>query len=126
MSDCFSSCLESVARSLEHDSGDTVMDLQDGHFWSFPPNSTVDFHYMKTERRCGCQLIGKDGNTQWSMLGSAYKPFCPRSNKEILPLLMNKGQLVVDSFTGKCNGLKAAVDTAGLILDLAYVIKDEN
>ncbi|XP_018422136.1 PREDICTED: McKusick-Kaufman/Bardet-Biedl syndromes putative chaperonin [Nanorana parkeri] len=126
VSDCFSSCLESAARSLEHDGGDTLTDLQDGHFWSIPPNSTQDFHCIDTEQGCGCRLLRKGDGIEWCMLGSTYKPFSARSGTNIFPLLVNEGSLVVDSYTGKYNGLKVAVDTAGLILDLAYVIKDEN
>ncbi|XP_072265722.1 molecular chaperone MKKS [Pyxicephalus adspersus] len=128
-SDCFSSCLESTARSLEHDGGDTLTDLQDGHFWSLPPNSTPDIilhHCTETKQKCGCQLLRKSDDTVWSMLGSAYKPFSPRSSTDVYQLFMSKEPLVLDSFSGKYNGLKVAVNTAGLILDLAYVIKDEN
>ncbi|XP_073484369.1 molecular chaperone MKKS [Aquarana catesbeiana] len=126
VSDCFSSCLESAARSLEHDGGDSLTDLQDGHVWSIPPNSTLDFNCIETGQKCGCQLLGKGDDMEWSMLGSGHKAFSPRSSTGVSPLLMNKEPLVVDSFTAKYNGLKVAVNTAGLILDLAYVIKDEN
>ncbi|KAM5164630.1 molecular chaperone MKKS [Mantella aurantiaca] len=126
VSDCFSSCLETTARSLEHDGGGVLTDLQDGHFWSIPPNSTLDFHCIETMQKCGCQLLSKGDDLEWSMLGSVYTPFSPRSSMDLFPLFMDKGPLVVDSFTGKYNGLKVAVDTAELILDLVYVIKDEN
>ncbi|CAI9607326.1 unnamed protein product [Staurois parvus] len=126
VSDCFSSCLESAARSLEHDGGDTLTDLQDGHFWSIPPNSTLDFNCIETKQKCGCQLLGKTDVIEWSMLGSSHKAFSPRNHTDVFPLFVNREPLVVDSFTGKYNGLKVAVDTAGLILDLAYVINDEN
>ncbi|XP_040207236.1 McKusick-Kaufman/Bardet-Biedl syndromes putative chaperonin [Rana temporaria] len=126
VSECFSSCLESAARSLEHDGGDSLTDLQDGHFWSIPPNSTLDFNCIETGQKCGCQLLGKGDDMEWSMLGGAHKAFSPRSSTDVSPLLINKEPLVVDGFTAKYNGLRVAVDTAGLILDLAYVIKDEN
>ncbi|XP_068088587.1 molecular chaperone MKKS [Hyperolius riggenbachi] len=125
-SECFASCLESVARSLEHDGGETLIDLQDGHHWSVPPDTTLDFPHIESTQRCGCQLLTKSDHTKWSVLGSTYQPFHPRKHTDVSSLLVSREPLTMDSYTVKCNGLRVAVDTAGLIMDLVYVVKDEN
>ncbi|KAM9317179.1 molecular chaperone MKKS [Gastrophryne carolinensis] len=124
VSDCFSFCLESVARCLEHDGGETFTDLQDGHCWSVPPELPLDWTAEK--QQCGCRLLSKSDNVKWSMLGSTCELFSPRNRAEMSAPHMSQELLVLDSFSVKCNALKVAVDTAALILDVAYIIKDEN
>ncbi|XP_063774621.1 molecular chaperone MKKS [Pseudophryne corroboree] len=126
VADCFCSALESVARSLEHDGGEILTDLQDGHLWSVAPDANLDLHSAETVHHCGCQLLKRSDDLQWSVLGSTCQPFRPRHRTEVFPLLMSNEPRIVDSFTAKYNGLKVAVDTTGLILDLAYIIKDAN
>ncbi|XP_040285824.1 McKusick-Kaufman/Bardet-Biedl syndromes putative chaperonin [Bufo bufo] len=126
VADCFCASLEAVARSLEHDGGETLTDLQDGHVWSIPPEVTVDGEQTEAVHTCGCQLLQRRDGLKWSVLGSPSEPFSPRNRTEISPLLLAKEPLVLDSLTAKCNGIRVAVDTAGLILDLAYIVKDEN
>lgn len=126
VADGFCSSLEAVARSLEHDGGEILVDLQDGHFWSVPPEVSADGEHTETLRMCGCRLLQTRDGLKWDVLGSPCQPFSPRNRTEVSPSLLAKETLVLDSFTAKCNGLRAAVDTASLILDLAYVVKDEN
>ncbi|XP_075719190.1 molecular chaperone MKKS [Rhinoderma darwinii] len=126
VADCFCSSLETVARSLEHDGGEILTDLQDGHFWSIPAEVSVTSEYTETVHMCGCHLLQKGDGLKWTLLGSPCEPFSPRNHMEISQLLPCKDSLNLDSFTAKCNGLSVAVDTAGLVLDLAYIVKDEN
>ncbi|XP_071996560.1 molecular chaperone MKKS [Engystomops pustulosus] len=124
VADCFCSAFEAAARSLEHDGGEVLTDLQDGHFWSVPPD--IDGEHVDTKHVCGCRLLNQGDGAKWTVLGSPYEPFSPRNRTEISSLLLAKETLVLDSFTAKCNAIRVAVDTTGLILDVAYVIKDEN
>ncbi|XP_073409934.1 molecular chaperone MKKS [Dendrobates tinctorius] len=123
--DCFCSALEATARSLEHDGGEILTDFQDGHVWSVPPEAS-DGEYGGAGHTCGCQLLQNSNDLQWTVLGSPCPPFSPRTRTEIPPVLLAKETLILDSFSAKCNGIRVAVDTAGLILDLAYVVKDIN
>ncbi|XP_073528323.1 molecular chaperone MKKS [Phyllobates terribilis] len=123
--DCFCSAFEAAARSLEHDGGDIITDLQDGHVWSIPPEAS-NGEYAEAVHMCGCRLLHKREDLQWSVLGSPCLPFSPRTRTEVSPVLLAKDTLILDSFTAKCNGIRVAVDTTGLILDLAYVVRDTN
>ncbi|KAM4042457.1 molecular chaperone MKKS isoform 2-T2 [Anomaloglossus baeobatrachus] len=114
-----------AARSLEHDGGEILTDLQDGHVWSIPPKAN-DGEYTEAAHMCGCRLLQKSDGLQWAVLGSPCPLFSPRTRTEGSPDLLAKETLILDSFTAKCNGIRVAVDTASLILDLAYVVKDEN
>ncbi|XP_056423839.1 molecular chaperone MKKS [Hyla sarda] len=120
---CFCSSLEATARCLEHDGGEILTDLQDGHFWSVLPEVGGD---TETLHMCGCQLFQKREGLTWTVFGSPYQPFSPRNHTQISPLLPTKETLILDSFTAKCNAIRVAVDTASLIMDLVYVVKDEN
>ncbi|XP_069810859.1 molecular chaperone MKKS [Dendropsophus ebraccatus] len=126
VADSFCSSLEAVARSLEHDGGEIVTDSQDGHFWSIPPEVGVDSDHIETIHMCGCQLLQRKEGLKWTVLGSPCQPFSPRNRTEISPFLLAKETLILDSFTAKCNGIRVAADTAGLVMDLAYIVKDEN
>ncbi|KAM4772645.1 molecular chaperone MKKS [Rhinophrynus dorsalis] len=125
VADCFCISLESVARSLEHDGGEILTDLKDGHFWSVPPNASLNIHCSEIGCHCGCGILRKRESLKWSVLGSQCEPFNPQSSKEAI-LLARPDQLVLDCFTAKCNGLQVAVDTAGLILELSYMVEDQN
>ncbi|KAM3931541.1 molecular chaperone MKKS [Leptodactylus fuscus] len=126
VADCFCSSLEAAARKLEHDGGEILTDLQDGHFWSIPPEASVDGKHIETGHMCGCHLLQRTDGLQWTVLGSPYQPFRPRDRAEVSPILIAKKTLILDSYTAKCNAIRVAVDTACLILDLAYIVKDEN
>ncbi|KAM8946960.1 molecular chaperone MKKS [Pelodytes ibericus] len=120
VADRFCISLEACARSLEHDDGQMSVDLQEGHVWSIPPDATSE-----TGHQCGCGMHRTRDSLTWSMLGSQYKPFDPQSCTEKY-LSAASDRHILDCFTAKCNGLQVAVDTAGLILDLSYVVEDQN
>ncbi|XP_053316168.1 molecular chaperone MKKS-like [Spea bombifrons] len=117
VADCFCKSLESVAQSLEHDGGEMLMDLQDGHLWSILPDAASEIGH-----RCGCRMHRRRDDLQWNVLGSQCSPEIARDKC----LLKASHQLILDCFAAKCNGLQVAVDTAGLILDLSYVVEDKN
>ncbi|XP_069624889.1 molecular chaperone MKKS [Ranitomeya imitator] len=123
--DCFCSALEAAARSLEHDGGEILTDFQDGHVWSVPPEASGG-EYAGAGHTCGCRLLHNKADLQWTVLGSPCPPFSPRTRTEVPPVLLAEEALILDGFSAKCNGIRVAVDTAGLILDLAYVVKDTN
>ncbi|KAM4695164.1 molecular chaperone MKKS [Discoglossus pictus] len=121
----FCLALESVARCLEHDGGDLLIDLQEGHCWSVPPDASLNPQYSEIGHNCGCGILTRQDYFQWCMLSSQYQPFNPQIDKQE-PSLIHPDQLILDCFTAKCNALQVAVDTAGLILDLSYIVEDKN
>ncbi|KAG8443870.1 hypothetical protein GDO86_009167 [Hymenochirus boettgeri] len=125
VSDSFCLSLESVARNLEHDRGERLLDLQEGHCWSASSDGALDFQCSATGQQCGCGMYSRDDSFKWNVLGSRYEPFSPRKSTQThSPTRMDK--LVLDCFTAKWNGMQVAVNTAALILDLSYVVEDQN
>lgn len=123
--DSFCCSLESVACSLEHDGGEILTDTKWGHFWSVPPAAPCDCTWSDLVVKCGCGLCDKQPNLSWRILQSHSSPFPPHScvNESSLTSAEN---LILDCFAAKKNGLQVAVDTVGLLLDLSYIIEDQN
>ncbi|CAH2255478.1 usick-Kaufman Bardet-Biedl syndromes chaperonin [Pelobates cultripes] len=119
VSNCFCASLESVARSFEHKGGEMMIDLQDAHLWSVPPSGSSEI-----DHNCGCGIHRSRDSLKWNVVGSQYEPFNPQTSQNILPTAAD--QLILDCFSAKCNGLQVAVDTAALILDLSYIVEDQN
>ncbi|XP_048204755.1 McKusick-Kaufman/Bardet-Biedl syndromes putative chaperonin-like [Perognathus longimembris pacificus] len=125
MAKAFCSALESPACSLEHDGGEILTDLKYGHFWSVEADSPSVSNWSDLLSRCGCGLLNSQEELDWSFLRSTHPPFAPP------PFLPHAdmglaSSLTVDCLTAKLNGLRVAVETANLILDLSYVIEDKN
>ncbi|XP_034352214.1 molecular chaperone MKKS [Arvicanthis niloticus] len=123
--EAFCSALESVAGSLEHDGGETLIDMKYGHFWSCQADSASVGNWPDALSRCGCGLYNSHEELSWSVLRSTSHPFSPQT---CLPqaAVGSASSLNVDCFTAKLSGLQVAVETANLILDLSYVIEDKN
>lgn len=125
VAEVFSQSLESVARSLEHDGGELLTDTRRGHLWSSPPGAPLDSYDPASLAQCGCGLYKKHQCLALTALGSRGCPFDPQDSSQ--EFQMNpKDQLVLDCFAAKVSSLQVAVETAALILDLAYVIEDQN
>lgn len=69
-----------------------------------------------------------NGNTEdlsWRFLegqsGSSVVQGCPKE-----PSAKVADLLTLDCFAAKCSGLQVALETANLILDLSYIIEDQN
>lgn len=124
MADSFCCSLESVACSLEHDDGELLTDTKWGHLWSIPPGIPCDSSWADMVGKCGCGLCDKQQTLSWRILQSHSSPFPPHSCiDESLPSAEN---LILDCFAAKRNGLQVAVETASLLLDLSYIIEDQN
>ncbi|XP_036907539.1 McKusick-Kaufman/Bardet-Biedl syndromes putative chaperonin [Sturnira hondurensis] len=125
ITEAFGSALESLTGSLEHDGGEILTDMKYGHFWSVQADSPSVVHWPDLLSRCGCGLYNSQEELNWSFLGSAQRPFAPQP---CLPheAVGSANNLTLDCFTAKLSGLKVAVETANLILDLSYVIEDKN
>lgn len=125
VADAFCCALGSVARCLEHDEGENLVDLTWGHFWSLPPDAPCSATWSDLVVRCGCGLCDKEENLNWQVLQGHVIPFSPKSciGKSCATFADNP---ILDSFTAKCNGLQVAVETACLLLDLSFVIEDQN
>ncbi|KAF4802577.1 hypothetical protein TURU_023436 [Turdus rufiventris] len=75
--------------------------------------------------KCGCGMNGNTENLSWRFLqgqsGSSVIQGCPKE-----PSVKVSDLLTLDCFAAKCAGLQVAVETANLILDLSYIIEDQN
>ncbi|XP_006902087.1 PREDICTED: mcKusick-Kaufman/Bardet-Biedl syndromes putative chaperonin [Elephantulus edwardii] len=125
VAEAFCRALESVAGSLEHNGGEVLRDVTYGHFWSAPSDSPPAVSWQDLLSRCGCGLHSSQQELNWSLLRSPHHPFMPQN---CLPpsAASLASHLTLDCFSAKLNGLHVAVETANLILDLAYVIEDKN
>ena len=119
--EAFCSSLESVARALEHDGGNAVIDLINGHRWTVAADVVQSQGKDHALGPCGCGLVEKLGET-WTYLDTEHSPFSPEpvsTNDAVQPN-------VLDSFAAKVNALQVAVETANLVLDIGYIIQDVN
>ncbi|XP_044069164.1 McKusick-Kaufman/Bardet-Biedl syndromes putative chaperonin isoform X2 [Siniperca chuatsi] len=117
----FCRSLESVAAALEHDGGNSLIDLTHAHYWTLPADVMKE-HMEDSLGFCGCGLVESSPNQKWTYLNTKYPQFSPA------PLSRNTTVQphVLDSFTAKLNALQVAVETANLALDVRYVIQDMN
>ncbi|XP_074532669.1 molecular chaperone MKKS [Halichoeres trimaculatus] len=114
----FCHSLESVPSALQHDGGDSSMDLTHAHHWTLPADASTD----NSLDLCGCGLVKTDPHMKWTHLKTKYLGFSPAltlKDRFVQPR-------VLDSFTAKLNALNVAVETANLVLDVRYVIQDTN
>ncbi|XP_076598353.1 molecular chaperone MKKS isoform X1 [Chaetodon auriga] len=117
----FCRSLESVAAGLEHDGGNSLIDLTHAHHWTLPAD-VMKGHMEDNLGFCGCGLVQSSLNQKWSYLNTKYSQFSPAP----LPRDTTVQPRVLDSFTAKLNALQVAVETANLALDVRYVIQDMN
>ncbi|NXW57681.1 TCPB protein, partial [Eurystomus gularis] len=125
VADGFCRSLESVACSLNHDDGEILTDTVYGHCWFIQSGSPSGSNWSDLVSRCGCGINGNTGNLNWRLLqgpvGSPVTQGCPKE-----PSGKVADFLTLDCFAAKCSGLQVALETASLILDLSYVIEDQN
>ncbi|KFV91583.1 PREDICTED: mcKusick-Kaufman/Bardet-Biedl syndromes putative chaperonin [Eurypyga helias] len=124
VADGFCRSLESVACSLNHDDGEILTDMVYGHCWFVPSGFSSVSNWSDLVSKCGCGINGNTENLSWRLLrGQCGSPVsgCPEE-----PSVRVADFLALDCFAAKCSGLQVAVETANLILDLAYVIEDQN
>ncbi|NXK83514.1 TCPB protein, partial [Amazona guildingii] len=125
VTDGFCRSLESVARSLNHDDGEILTDMVYGHCWFVPPGFPFVSSWSDLVSKCGCGINGNGENLKWRLLqGQSGSPVIQDCPKE--PLVKVADLLTLDCYAAKCSGLQVALETANLILDLLYVIKDQN
>ncbi|XP_027133847.1 molecular chaperone MKKS isoform X2 [Larimichthys crocea] len=117
----FCRSLESVVTALEHDGGNSLIDLTHAHHWTRPAD-VMEEHMEESLGLCGCGLVQASPDKKWTYLNTKYPQFSPA------PLTRDTTvePSVLDSFTAKVNGLQVAVETANLALDVRYVIQDMN
>lgn len=117
----FCRSLESVATALEHNGGNSLIDLTHAHHWTLPADAVKE--YMEDSLGyCGCGLVESSSNKKWTYLNTKYPQFSPAPLSEDTAVQPR----VLDSFTAKLNALQVAVETANLALDVRYVIQDTN
>ncbi|KAJ7398883.1 McKusick-Kaufman/Bardet-Biedl syndromes putative chaperonin [Pitangus sulphuratus] len=125
VADGFCRSLESVARSLNRDGGEVLTDVVYGHCWFVPSGFSSVSNWSHVVSKCGCGINGNTGDLSWRILegrsGSPVIQGCPKE-----PSVKVTDLLTLDCFAAKCSGLQVALETANLILDLSYVIEEQN
>ncbi|NXR67764.1 TCPB protein, partial [Rhadina sibilatrix] len=125
VADGFCRSLESVARSLSHDGEEILTDMVYGHCWFVPPGSPCVSKWSDLVSKCGCGMNDNTEDLSWRFLqGQSGTPVIQGCPKE--PSAKVADLLTLDCFAAKCSGLQVAVETANLILDLSYIIEDQN
>lgn len=117
----FCRSLETVAIALDHDGGNSLIDLTHAHHWTLPADITKN-DMEDSWGPCGCGLVGSSPNKKWTYLNTKYPQFSPAPLSRD-PFVQPR---VLDSFTAKLNALQVAVETANLALDVQYIIQDVN
>ncbi|XP_061694022.1 McKusick-Kaufman/Bardet-Biedl syndromes putative chaperonin [Syngnathoides biaculeatus] len=118
--DAFCSSLESVAAALQHDSGNSLIDLTCAHHWTLPKD-LIQKDMEASVSRCGCGLM-ENRSKKWCHLNTKYPVFSPVS----LCKDVTVQACVLDSFTAKLNALQVAIETVNVGLDIQYIIQDIN
>ncbi|XP_067465819.1 McKusick-Kaufman/Bardet-Biedl syndromes putative chaperonin [Thunnus thynnus] len=119
--EAFCRSLESVAAALEHDGGNSLIDLTFAHHWTLPAD-VMQEHMEDSLGLCGCGLVESSPSMKWSYLNTKYPEFSPAPLSRDTTLQPH----VLDSFTAKLNALQVAVETANIALDVQYIIQDMN
>ncbi|NXG22152.1 TCPB protein, partial [Grallaria varia] len=125
VADGFCCSLESVALSLNHGDAEILTDLVYGHCWFVPSGFPSVSNWSDVVSKCGCGINGNTEDLKWRILqGRSCSPVMQGCPKE--PSVKVTDFLTLDCFAAKCSGLQVALETANLILDLSYVIEDQN
>ncbi|XP_006030174.1 McKusick-Kaufman/Bardet-Biedl syndromes putative chaperonin isoform X1 [Alligator sinensis] len=125
VADAFCHSLESIACCLEHDNGEILTDAVYGHFWSIPSGFPSDATWSDLVSKCGCGMHSNQQKLKWMVLRNQHSPFTPQSCCKD-PCVKSPDLRALDCFVAKFSGLQVAVETANLILDLSYIIEDQN
>ncbi|XP_076141657.1 molecular chaperone MKKS [Alosa pseudoharengus] len=116
--DAFCQSLEAVAAALEHDGGDSLIDLTHAHRWT---STSYEGVHTNQARSCSCGLISNSSALQWTHLNTKYPDFCP------VPPTSSASQVcVLDSFLAKLSALNVAVEMASFLLEVRYMLRDVN
>lgn len=120
--EAFCLSLQSAAQALEHDGGNSLIDLTHGHHRTVPADVGNLFGQDETLGSCGCGLVESRPGHKWTYLNTEYPNFCPAP----LSRDATSHPQVLDSFTAKLNAVQVGVETANLVLDIRYIIQDVN
>ncbi|NWR91610.1 TCPB protein, partial [Furnarius figulus] len=125
VADGFCRSLESVALSLNRDGVEILTDTFYGHCWFVPSGFPCVSNWSDVASKCGCGIHGNTENLSLRIVqGQSCSPVIQGCPKE--PSVKLTDFLTLDCFTAKYSGLQVALETANLILDLSYVIEDQN
>lgn len=113
-------CLESLARSLEHDGGGHVTDLTNHHHWSVSPGALT---LTPNNLRCLCGLVSRDGSMKWNLMEETvtvtHSNSCPSTDDIVQKVSDNT---VLDIFSMKMNSFTTAIETANAILRVHCIV----
>ena len=115
-------CLETQARSLEHDGDDHVTDSIFSHHWT---TSSGSRQLCPRQDKCNCGLVSRNHEEMgWSMMGEcdfAEHFSCARDQSE-----RRFSEAVLDSYPMKLNALKTAFETANIVLRIHYLVGEKS
>lgn len=113
-------CLESLARSLEHDGGGHVTDLTNHHHWSVSPGALT---LTPNNPRCLCGLVSRDGSMEWNLMEEtvtvSHSNTCACTDDIVQKVTDNT---VLDIFSMKMNSFTTAIETANAILRVHCIV----
>ncbi|XP_062912223.1 McKusick-Kaufman/Bardet-Biedl syndromes putative chaperonin [Mobula hypostoma] len=125
VADSFCRSLARTASSLEHDGGQNFIDAKYGHRWLVLPNTPLHIHWSEVFSRCVCGFYTAHQDLNWTILGNKTTIASLETSLE-KPSEYFPNQSILDSYSAKLNAIQVAVETANLIVELQYVIQDQN
>lgn len=119
--EAFCCSLQAAVLSLDHDDQHFLMDLTHAHCWV----TEEDAHSQTTSLHpCSCGLVKERADLEKVCLNiplkTAHHSFLPA------PVTSDVQPGLLDSFSAKLNALNVAVETAILLLNVRYIIRDVN
>lgn len=121
--DSIARCLETVAKSLDHDGGDHVTDSANHHHWIFAPGELPDTSDIPS---CICGLVSRDLSDGWCIVGS--DGYCEASKEGRSTCESGQDKTlddnIMDLHIAKVALLQAAFETASVILRVKHLVSD--
>lgn len=121
--DTIACCLETIAKSLDHDGGDHVTDSANHHHWIFAPGELPDASNIPS---CICGLVSRDQCSDWCIMGNDDCYDARKDRSATWSSLDEKtfhGN-ILDLHIAKVSLMQAAFQTASVILRVKHLVSD--
>ncbi|XP_028407669.1 McKusick-Kaufman/Bardet-Biedl syndromes putative chaperonin-like [Dendronephthya gigantea] len=115
-----------IARTLDHDGNNHLVDRTTFHHWVTPPLATVD---TTTLRKCLCGLVTSTQDMEWNMTEELRDLSQDLSRgtyicRSLMDDVKNYKHAVLDVMSMKANAMMTAFETANTILRIKHFIKE--
>lgn len=115
-------CLETIAKSLDHDGGDHVTDSANHHHWIFAPGEAPDTSDIPS---CICGLVSRDQCANWCIMGNDGCYDDEKSSSRICNVReMTFQDKIFDLHLSKVTLLQTSFETANVILRVKHLVSD--